>query len=46
MLIDKLKNKDLCKVRTITSFLTLTKDKSTWEEKIKKYSSFFTITCK
>jgi len=40
MIADNLKNKDLCKVRTITSFLTLTNDKTTWEEKIKKASLF------
>ncbi len=37
---DNLKNKDLCKIRTITSFLTFSKDKSTWEEKIKEASLF------
>ncbi len=35
-----LQNRDLCKVRTVTSFLTLTKDKTLWEEKIKKVSLF------
>ena len=35
-----LKNKDLCKIRTITSFLTLSDDKSTWEQEIKKASLF------
>lgn len=35
-----MQNKDLCKIRTITSFLTLTKDKSTWEEKIKEATVF------
>jgi len=40
MMNEKLKNKDLCKIRTITSFLTLSKDKSTWEEKIKEASLF------
>lgn len=40
-MIDKtLQNKSLCKVRTITSFLTLTKEHSTWEEKIKEASLF------
>ena len=34
------KNKNLCKIRTITTFLTLTKDKSKWEEKIKKAYAF------
>jgi len=40
MIADNLKNTDLCKVRTITSFLTLTNDKTTWEEKIKEASLF------
>ena len=40
MLNIKLKNKDLCKIRTITSFLTLTKDKSTWLDKIQESSQF------
>ncbi len=40
MITDDFKNKNLCKVRTITSFLTLTNDKTTWEEKIKKASLF------
>jgi len=40
MISKNLKNKDLCKIRTITSFLTLTKDKSTWTEKIKEASLF------
>lgn len=26
------KNKGLCRVRTVTSFLTLTKEKSTWKK--------------
>ena len=34
------KNKDLCKIRTITTFLTLSKDKSTWEEELLKACSF------
>ncbi|ARU48473.1 DUF711 family protein [Sulfurospirillum diekertiae] len=34
------KNKDLCKIRTITSFVTLGKEKSTWEEAIFKAASF------
>lgn len=37
---EQLKNKTLCKVRTITSFLTLSKDKNTWENKIKTASIF------
>lgn len=36
----ELKNKNLCKVRTITSFLTLKKDKNQWREKIKNASIF------
>lgn len=40
MIKENLKNKNLCKVRTITSFLTLTSDQTTWEEKIKKASLF------
>jgi len=28
------KNKDLCKIRTITTFLTLSKDKSTWKKEL------------
>lgn len=35
-----IKNKNLCKVRTITSFLTLQKDKTLWEDSIKKASLF------
>jgi len=34
------KNKDLCKVRTVTTFLTLNKDKSTWKDEILKASEF------
>ena len=33
-------NKDLCKIRTITTFLTLTKDKSKWEQEILKACTF------
>lgn len=40
MISENLKNKNLCKIRTITSFLTLSKDKSTWEDKIKNASLF------
>lgn len=40
MIKECLKNKNLCKIRTITSFITLTKDKTTWEEKIKQASIF------
>jgi len=34
------KAKNLCKVRTITTFLTLQKDKKTWENEILKASKF------
>lgn len=34
------KNKKLCKVRTVTTFLSLNKDKSLWEEEIKKACNF------
>lgn len=40
MIKENLKNKDLCKIRTITSFLTLNNDKSSWEEKIKEVFLF------
>ena len=40
MINENLKNKDLCKIRTITSFLSLSSDKSTWEEKIKEAALF------
>ena len=40
MLKESLKNKDLCKIRTITSFLTLSKDKSTWEKTIREAATF------
>jgi len=40
MINKDLKNTKLCKVRTITSFLTLTKEQKTWEEVIKKASIF------
>lgn len=30
------KNKELCKIRTITTFLSLTKSKDKWEEEIQK----------
>ncbi|WP_072680323.1 DUF711 family protein [Arcobacter sp. LA11] len=33
-------NKNLCKIRTITTFLTLTKDKSKWKEEILKACTF------
>jgi uncharacterized protein (UPF0210 family) len=34
------KNTDLCKVRTITTFLSLIKDKTTWEDEISKACTF------
>jgi len=34
------KNKELCKVRTVTTFLTLSKEKSTWKNEIIKASNF------
>ena len=34
------KNKDLCKIRTITTFLTLSKDKSKWEEQLLEACDF------
>lgn len=34
------KNKNLCKIRTITTFLTLTKDKNLWKEEIQKACIF------
>jgi hypothetical protein len=34
------KNKDLCRIRTITTFLSLDKSKGSWREKILKASSF------
>ena len=34
------KNKKLCRVRTVTTFLTLLKDKSDWKDKILKASEF------
>lgn len=34
------KNKELCKIRTITTFLTLTFDKTKWEEDILKACTF------
>ena len=33
-------NKDLCKIRTITTFLTLKKDKALWKKEIKKACDF------
>ncbi|HIP30154.1 MAG TPA: DUF711 family protein [Sulfurospirillum arcachonense] len=33
-------NKNLCKVRTVTTFLTLTKERETWENEILKASVF------
>jgi len=40
MIPKNLQNNDLCKVRTITSFLTLTKDKTQWQDKIKNIALF------
>ncbi|MCO4838452.1 MAG: DUF711 family protein [Oceanospirillaceae bacterium] len=41
------KNKTLCKIRTITTFIALDKDKSTWKDAIKKASEFcFNLTSK
>ena len=34
------KNKNLCKVRTITTFLTLKKDKNTWEKELLEACAF------
>ncbi|MCJ8340539.1 MAG: DUF711 family protein [Pseudomonadales bacterium] len=34
------KNKDLCKIRTITTFLCLTADKGSWKQEILKASQF------
>lgn len=36
----KFKNKDLCKIRTITTFLSLTNDKKTWRSQIQKAADF------
>jgi uncharacterized protein len=33
-------NKDLCRIRTITTFLTLTEDKTSWKKQILKASRF------
>lgn len=40
MLAERVKQKNLCKIRTITSFLTLTKEKETWAEAIKQAATF------
>lgn len=40
MIKENLKNKALCKIRTITSFVTLHKDKSTWEKTISEAATF------
>jgi uncharacterized protein (UPF0210 family) len=40
MIPKHLQNKDLCKIRTITSFLSLSKDKSLWEQQIKNIAFF------
>lgn len=34
------KNKELCKVRTITTFISLDQDRGNWEKEIEKASSF------
>ena len=34
------KNKDLCRIRTITTFLSLTDDKTSWKKRILKASRF------
>ena len=39
-------NKDLCKIRTITTFLALTDDKRQWKKEILKASSFCSILSK
>jgi hypothetical protein len=36
----KYKNKNLCKIRTITTFVTLSKDKNLWEEELLKACNF------
>lgn len=36
----KFKNKELCKIRTITTFLSLTNDKKTWRSQIQKAADF------
>ena len=33
-------NKDLCKIRTITTFISLNKNKESWQEEIIKASKF------
>lgn len=40
MLNENLTKKDLCKIRTITSFVTLTQDKSQWEKTISQAANF------
>lgn len=40
MIKESLKNKDLCKIRTITSFVTLEKDNRTWEKTISEAATF------
>jgi uncharacterized protein len=35
-----MKNKDLCKVRTITTFISLGKEKKNWKQEIRKASKF------
>ena len=36
----RFKNKDLCRIRTITTFLSLTDDKTRWKKQIQKASHF------
>ena len=40
MLHENIKNKTLCNIRTITSFVTLTKEKSSWEKTISEAAIF------
>lgn len=40
MLDERVKQKDLCKIRTITSFVTLSKEKAQWAETIKRAAMF------
>lgn len=40
MIKKALQDKKLCKIRTITSFITLNKDKKSWKKKIKQVSIF------
>ena len=40
MVDERVKQKNLCKIRTITSFVTLTKEKAQWAETIKRAAMF------